>query len=49
MNKKFKNSKKVKRQQEIKTKQELKKFFSDYTDNELNQIYDWLLNLPQKI
>ena len=49
MNKKFKNSKKVKKQQEIKSKKELTRFLSEYTDDELNQIYDWLLSLPQKL
>ena len=49
MNKKFKNSKKVKKQKEITSKKELKNFLSDYTDEELNQIYDWLLNRQQKL
>lgn len=49
MNKKFKNSKKVKKQEEITSKKELKRFLSEYTDDELNQIYDWLLSLPQKL
>lgn len=47
MIKKFKNSKKIKKQA-LMSKQEFYSLVEDLTDEELSQVYDWLLNRQQK-
>lgn len=47
MTKKYKNSKKIKIQV-LMDKQELYSLIEDLTDEEINQVYDWLSDLQRR-
>lgn len=47
MTKKYKNSKKIKIQV-LMDKQEFYSLIEDLTDEEINQVYDWLSDLQQR-